>query len=87
MQDEEKILADTVAKILKEIRLEKGQSLNLFCNEYSIPTTTLNDIENGKVNVKLFSLLKILGAYKIDFVEFFEKLKTNLPADFLEPEE
>ena len=72
---------------MKEIRLEKGQSLNLLCNEYSIHTTTLNDIENSKVNVKLFSLLKILGAYKIDFVEFFEKLRANLPADFLEPEE
>ncbi len=87
MQVDEKILSNAIAKILKEIRLEKGKSLNLFCNEYSIPTTTLNDIENGKVNVRLFSLLKILAAYKVDFVSFFEKLKTEIPSDFLNPEE
>ena len=42
---EDKILAKTVADILKEIRTKTGKSLNLFCNEYSVPTTTLNNLE------------------------------------------
>ena len=87
MQDEEKILAEIIAKLLKEIRNDTRKSLNLFCNEYSIPTTTLNDIENAKVSAKVFSIIKILTAYNVDIVEFFQKLKENLPKDFLKPEE
>ncbi len=84
---EEKILSKAVAKILKEIRHEKGKSLNLFCNEYSIPTSTLNDLENAKGNIKLFSLYKILKAYDFDIVNFINKLNEELPQDFLKPEE
>ena len=84
---EEKILSQAVAKILREVRFEKGKSLNLFCNEYSIPTSTLNDLENAKGSVKLFSLYKILKAYDYDIVEFICKLNNELPVDFLKPEE
>ncbi len=87
MQEQEKILSNTVAKILKNIRFKTGKSLNLFCNEYEISTSTLNDIENGKRNIKLFSLYKILKAYNITLVEFAENLENELPANFLNPEE
>ena len=84
---EDKILAKTVADILKEIRTKTGKSLNLFCNEYSISTTTLHDLEHARKNVKLFSLYKILKAYGYDTVEFFKELDKRLPKDFLKPEE
>ena len=84
---EDKILAKTVADILNEIRTKTGKSLNLFCNEYSVPTTTLNNLENAKQSVKLFSLYKILKAYGYDTVEFFRELDKRLPDDFLKPEE
>ena len=58
MQEQEKILSIAVANILKSIRLKTGKSLNLFCNEYEISTSTLNDLENAKRSVKLFSLYK-----------------------------
>lgn len=87
MQNSEKILAKAVAKILKDIRTKKGKSLNLFCNEYSIPTSTLNDIENSKTSIKLHSLYKILKAYQVDIIDFFNLLQKELPENFLNPED
>ena len=84
---EEKILAQAVAKLLKEIRQKNGKSLNLFCNEYAIPTSTLNDLENAKGNIKLFSLYKILNAYGYSIVDFIKKLNKELPENYLKPEE
>ena len=84
---EDKILAKAVADILKEIRLKKGKSLNLFCNEYSIPTSTLSDLENAKCNAKLISLYKILNAYEYNIVDFIKELNKKLPENFLKPEE
>ena len=84
---EDKILAKNIADILKEIRHKKGKSLNLFCNEYSIPTSTLSDMENAKGNAKLISLYKILNAYGYDIVEFIRELNNRLPENFLKPEE
>ncbi len=87
MQDQEKILSNAVAKILKNIRFKTKKSLNLFCNEYEISTSTLNDLENGKRSVKLYSLYKILKAYQISIVDFFIELEKELPKNFLRPDE
>ena len=84
---EEKILAKAVAGILKEIRLSTGKSLNLFCNEYSIPTSTLSDLENAKTSIKLYSLYKILKAYDYDLSDFINELNKKLPDNYLNPEE
>ena len=87
MQEKEKILSNAVAKILKNIRFKTKKSLNLFCNEYEISTSTLNDLENGKRSVKLYSLYKILKAYQIPIVDFFIELEKELPKNFLKPDE
>ncbi len=87
MQEEEKILSQAVAKLLKDMRSKTEKSLNLFCNEFDISTSTLNDIENAKRSVKLFSLYKIIKAHNISASAFFEKLDKYLPKDFLKPEE
>lgn len=87
MQEEEKILSNAVAKILRNLRYKTGKSLNLFCNEFELSTSSLNDIESAKRSVKLFSLLKIIKAYNLPISEFFKQLENELPKDFLEPEE
>ncbi len=87
MQEKEEILSQAVARLLKDMRSRTGKSLNLFCNEFDISTSTLNDIENAKRSVKLFSLYKIIRAYNISVPEFFEQLDKYLPKDFLKPEE
>ena len=84
---EEKILSEAIGSLLREIRHSKNKSLNLFCNEYSIPTSTLSDLENAKGSIKLFSLYKILKAYEYDICEFFLRLNEKLPENFLKPEE
>lgn len=83
MQGNEKILSNNIAKLLRQIRKSKNKSLNLFCNEYSIPTSTLNDIEHGKTNIKLISLYKILKAYNINMTDFIKDLEKNLPDNFM----
>lgn len=87
MQEEEKILSNAVAKILRNLRHKTGKSLNLFCNEFELSTSSLNDIENAKRSVKLFSLLKIIKAYNLPVSDFFKQLENELPKDFLKPEE
>jgi len=84
---EEKILSNAIGKLLKEMREKTGKSLNLFCNEFDIPASTLNDLENAKRSVKVFSLYKIIKAYNLSTSEFFEKLDKELPENFLSPEE
>lgn len=87
MQEEEKILSNAVAKILKNIRFKTKKSLNLFCNEFDISTSTLNDLENGKRSVRLYSLYKILKAYDVSVIDFFKLLEKELPKNFLKPDE
>ena len=84
---EEKILSTAVAKLLKHIRESQSKGLNLFCNEYSISTSTLSDLENAKGSVKLFSLYKILNAYGVNISDFINQLNEELPENFLKPEE
>ena len=69
------------------MRHKTGKSLNLFSNEFELSTSSLNDIENAKRSVKLFSLIKIIKAYNMPVSDFFKQLEKELPNDFLQPEE
>ncbi len=87
MQDDEKILTQAIAKTLIKLRKKTGKSLNLFCNEYSIPTSTLNGIERSIISPKVFSLYKILKAYNINAVDFFKMIEHELPKGFMDIED
>ncbi|MFI3301137.1 MAG: helix-turn-helix transcriptional regulator [Candidatus Gastranaerophilales bacterium] len=87
MQENEKKLSNIVAKILVDIRKSHNKSLNLFCNEYSIPTSTLNNLELSKTSIKLYTLIKILRAYNYSLVDFVSEIESALPENFLMPEE
>ncbi|MDD3237415.1 MAG: hypothetical protein PHV37_04890 [Candidatus Gastranaerophilales bacterium] len=87
MQHDEKILAKAIAKVMVDISNKSGKSLNLFCNEYSIPASTLSNIELAKKSGKIFSLYKILKAYGISPSKFFAAVEKELPSDFLSPED
>ena len=86
MQENEQILANAIAKALVKLREKTGKSLNLFCNEYSIPTATLNEMERAKVNTSVFSLYRVLKAYDLSSVEFFKLVEKELPENFMAPE-
>lgn len=85
MQDK-KVLKIAIGKVFSNIREQTGKSLNLFCNEYDIPTTTLNEIERGIKSPNLYTMLKIIKAYGISSSEFFKLVEKELPKGFLEPE-
>ena len=86
MQGDEKTLAQAVAKVLVDLREKKGKSLNLFCNEYAIPTSTLSDAERAEVNITISSLYRILKAHDINGEEFFRLIEKELPENFMMPE-
>lgn len=82
--ENEKILSKTIGKVLKMLREKTGKSLTLFCNEYSIPTSSLNDIENGKyLNPKLLTIYQVLKILNITLSEFFVIVEQKLPDEFL----
>lgn len=85
MQDK-KVLKITIGKVLFSIRAKTGKSLNLFCHEYDIPTSTLNEIERGLKSPNLHTLMKIIKAYGISTSDFFAMVEKELPKGFLEPE-
>ncbi len=82
--ENEKLLSTAIGKVLKKLREKTGKSLTLFCYEYSIPTSSLNDIESGKpLNPKFTTITQVLRAYGLNYSEFFKMVEQELPADFM----
>lgn len=82
--ENEKLLSIAIGKVLKKLREKTGKSLTLFCYEYSIPTSSLNDIESGKpLNPKFTTIIQVLRAYGLNYSEFFKIVEQELPADFM----
>jgi len=86
MQDNyQKELAFAISKVLKRLRKQTGKSLTLFCYEYSIPTSSLNDIETCKSqNPKIHTIYLVLKALGISGPKFFEMVEKELPQYFME---
>lgn len=86
MQPDETLLAKKIGSVLVELRESTGKSNNLFCNEYDLPTSTVNNYERGVKSPQVFHLMKIIKAHGITMSEFFEMVEKELPKDFLDPE-
>jgi hypothetical protein len=57
---------------LAELRLRKGYpSIRAFANRYDLPHIQYWRMENGKANVTLKSLSKVIEIHKISLQEFF----------------
>lgn len=86
--ENEKLLSKAIGLVLKRLRVKTGKSLTLFCYEYSIPTSSLNDIENGKpLNPKLTTVYQVLKSLNITFSEFFVLVEKELPDNFMDLED
>ena len=79
MQQQDKKILKTLGKRLKKLREEKKISLNTFCFENGITSATLSRIENGIVDSKLITLIKIATALDIPLWEILKDL--NLKYD------
>jgi len=60
---------------VKEIRLKKGFSQEALANEAGIDRTYMTSVENGKRNISIQNIEKIITALNVSFYEFFKVLK------------
>jgi transcriptional regulator with XRE-family HTH domain len=60
---------------VKEIRLKKGFSQEALANEAGIDRTYMTSVENGKRNISIQNIEKIITALNVSFSEFFKVLK------------
>jgi len=73
-QNEEKTLR-ILAKRIKKLRTEKSKSLNAFVFEHGLITTaTLSRIENGLVDVKFTTLVKLAQILEISLSDLFKDI-------------
>ena len=56
---------------VKEIRLKKGFSQEALANEAGIDRTYMTSVENGKRNISIQNIEKIITALNVSFSEFF----------------
>jgi transcriptional regulator with XRE-family HTH domain len=65
---------------LTELRKKKGyKSHETFSYDFNIPRMQYWRMENGKTNLTIKSLLKILSIHKMSVEEFFKLLPKELP--------
>ncbi len=75
MQQNERKILRTIAKRVKKLRKEKSKSLNSFVFENGLITTaTLSRIENGLVDVKITTLVKLSQMLNINLSDLFQDM-------------
>ena len=75
MQDKEELLK--LGKHIKTLRLNHNLSLENFCFKNAIEPSTLSRIENGIVEAKYLTLLKISKAFGLTLSELLDFNNTN----------
>ena len=77
----EEVLQVTLRQIgnkLTELRKRKGYtSHESFAYDYDIPRMHYWRIENGKTNLTLRSLMRLLSIHKLSLEEFFQMLRDD----------
>ncbi|RAW00908.1 helix-turn-helix domain-containing protein [Pseudochryseolinea flava] len=76
-----KILAATLEEIgeeLSHLRMKKGYDTVLnFALEHKLPPNQYWKIENGKANITIKTLLKLLSIHRVSLEEFFCSFKAK----------
>ncbi|HLP52237.1 MAG TPA: helix-turn-helix transcriptional regulator [Chitinophagales bacterium] len=67
-----KTIQEKFGERVKELRTEKKISQEKLGNIANIDRTYMNSLENGRRNVSLVNVEKILNALDADFSEFFD---------------
>jgi transcriptional regulator with XRE-family HTH domain len=63
---------------VKQLREEKGFSIEYLANISNVDRTYISDIEKGKRNVSIEIMEKIILALDTDFMEFFNDKKIKI---------
>ena len=76
-------LAETVGALFKTLRTEQtGLSLTKLAYQYDLDKGNLSRVENGQIECKLVTAIKICQAIGIKFSEFAKLLEDELGEDF-----
>lgn len=82
MQDKDKKALKILGERIRELRKETGESLDSFANSRGGTTAaSLSRVENGLVDPKFTTLLKISVALKIPVSEVLKDLEFNYTLD------
>ncbi len=70
---------ELIGKEIKKLRIEAGfTSFENFAFEYEISSSYYWKVENGKVNLSLTYLIKILKLHNLDLVTFFKIIEKSI---------
>ncbi|MCL2427078.1 MAG: helix-turn-helix domain-containing protein [Oscillospiraceae bacterium] len=70
------MITETIGKRIKELRIQNtGLSQEKFANEISMDRTYFAGVENGKRNISILNLEKIINGLNISFAEFFKTME------------
>ena len=78
----EKILLDTISKVIKIKRNEKNKSQRTLSYEYGLQKSFLSRIENAQNEPKLFNIWKISEALGLKPSEFFMLIEKKKKKNF-----
>ena len=87
MQENAKILYQSVATVIQKTRNRSNLSYTDFCYENDIPMSTYDYILLAKTQASFFNIAKIVKALGMDFEEFGRLLDDELPENYMKNEE
>ncbi|RYD56872.1 MAG: XRE family transcriptional regulator [Sphingobacteriales bacterium] len=64
-------IKDKVGQRVRELRHELQLSQEALANKAGVDRTYMTDVENGRRNISIEILEKIIGALEVSFQEFF----------------
>ena len=72
-------IKQTIGLRIRELRKAKGLSQEALANNAEIDRTYMASVENGRRNISIINLNKIITALDLSVAEFFdnEKFRTN----------
>jgi transcriptional regulator with XRE-family HTH domain len=66
-----------VGQRIKELRNQIGISQEALANKAEIDRTYVTDVENGRRNISIENLEKLVNALQVDFKDFFDSPNFN----------
>lgn len=66
-----------IGQRIKELRIAKGLTQEQLAWEADLDRTYMNHVENGRVNITVVNLEKIIKALGSEFHSFFKEIKVK----------
>jgi transcriptional regulator with XRE-family HTH domain len=74
MEKECMMIRNKVGQRIKELRIEQGLSQEKLALKSEVDRTYIASVENGKRNISILTLEKIVKSLDVSFSKFFENM-------------